>query len=626
MKRIAFIFASLVLAISMVGAQSNTAPTTSMPMQITGSTILGIENKNIGNSSFVAALPGMTGQTATADLALQFIFNTNQSYIDVSQYLDEVRKQNILGFDAGVTFDAANLYSFTAATSPSSKSTESSMYSKIQSMLDWYDNNYLRFGMPKVPTAFSSGEWPTTSYGSGSGRTRFIYGQTLIPADRVIWNSNSWSDAEALYNDLNPAILNEIGNISSNCNGGKINQFVILTATEQNIALNEKRAYEEYNAAVFGSSTAASFAGPVIKNAYLALYNIAGLIDSRFDFAGVKLNATGAVKSPRAEQLKTGSSITLKLAPGIVSGFRFGVQGAITGGEPIVIENYDTNIAEYKPGKASWFGLSINTGYNFGQFIKFANVDAGLTFVFPDLIERMDTFAAKLVVSYVQNGALTLDNKLELQGLMWEDREIAGDVAVLGFAGALIGKVNYLGMGIHYNAKYKSEEFGGYNLNNVEDRFAGFSLDQDFDSVGNGWALSADMGALLESAAVLGLDVGSIDIGGQAFIYNGLDLNALLGVGYYANITMRAKDALNIPVSLVLSANSYNNTSGLTKYNDAKNLPVASFMDGLGYSVKLVYKASDNLLLSAKFDDQDSRWKKDTARIMSAGVSAEIKF
>jgi hypothetical protein len=610
----------MVLAGTIMAAQEK--PVYSGPT-MSGEVTAGFVDNNVLSNPFVESIPGFTSSFYGTSFEINFSSTLSRSRIVNTSYDGVISTSRQVGYEFCLAFDFADLYDFEAATYETKVDAESSGYSLIQKMINWYDSHRRRFGLPDNPCGTA---WPTTAYGAEGGRYQFIVGERVEPIGWVSWNDDKWADARALYTDIRKAILDAIETISPDVNtggGNHINQFTYasLVAAKKALVLKEQEAYDAFFNDIYGESDDFGLDGIKARKAYLSVTGIADCLDLRLDFAGSKFSVGRLVGSPRAAQEDTGASLKAGLATGLVEGLSLSLRSDFVGGLSSTAEDYDTYTLEYDPGEPSWLGLGVDAAYDLSRFVPGRFV-IGLNLLAPDLAERPLTLAASLSADYRLDGKLSLDLQGEFNALSWDERLVV-DTPILAFAAGMDLSAEYLGIGGRLAAGWKSTGYGGDGGNDLSDSFDGISAQEDFETASASAAAWADFGIAYSPAAMTGLDLGRISAGANAFLYGA---NArLLGLGWYASITARLHDLCEIPLTLGLGCARYSN-SDTGSFVDIRNWPVAGFLDGSTLSASLTWDVSDDIsvILSAK--DYDSGWKLDTERVLAVSASAKVSF
>lgn len=552
--------------------------------------------------------------------------------IDYTQYQGILASRQQLGYEVGLTLDLANLIDYSAAATAGTVDANSDGYSYLIRMVNWYENNWQRYGLASNP--YSDGSWPTTSYGSESGRTRFIYGHGVEPIECVVWTQAKWSDALALYKDVLYSIQQAIEKISAYSDVGEMSRYTYdtLSESEKEKVLREKQASESFNEYVYGSSSALSIAGLKVRKAYFLLSNIGGIFDARFDLTGAQLSSGVLVGSSRAAQECSGGLVRIGLAPGFIPGLDLSAAIDFTGGIASVVQDYNSKSFEYDPGEKSWMGLQLKAGYRFDN-IWDGELGLSFTALAPDLIVRPLTLAGSLGAEYVRNGMISVRGAAEGDFLIWNPRYVSTSVQqVLSWAGAIAGSADYRGAGGRLSLKYKKAGYGSaYDSgNSAADVFYAFSAAGDFDEAKICDAMLGDAGLYFKPAGLLGRDYGKIEAGARVFLY-GTDsalfsASALKGWGWYATLTGKLEDLVNIPLDLNMGIEHYTNASAFSGYSDYSAYPQAGLLTNSRLTASLVFRPTDSLHISIEGSDSDSGWKTDTGREMTLGLYARLIF
>jgi hypothetical protein len=617
LKKTALCIAVALCVVSTLASQTSpTAPGS----QLSGTVTLGFGDLNVLGSPYYADIPGISSSYATSLLSIAFSDGFALSYLDLSQYQQEFRAEDRIGYEFGITVDTANMLAWTAPVSKWSDNSDYSWYSYLQPMIDWWENNERRFGLSEDP--YGGAGWPTTSYGMSAGRYQFIYGSTVEPIQWVAWDDTKWGDARALFTDIKAKILAQIELISSDVTSSAgISQydFENLTPAQQELVRAELRAYYEFNTVCGGYETKAALSTPGIKSAYLAFTNLFGFMNARVEFLGAKLATGSYLVTPRASAPASGPALTFSLAPGVFTGFDASIAAGLTGGLPAIVENYETRILEAWPGEASWFGLKAKAGYEVDDVL-----DVDLTIYWPDMIVRPLTLGANLQARWTLDGELSAEVFGEASFLTWQDRYVPSTPIEIGYAGALDASVSYFGATFHALALYKNAGFYGAGGSETSDRFSGVDLLSDFGSSKLVDSLAADAGFSYDFWLLTGMRLATIDAGYRLFLYG---LTDPIAQGWYANATITFEDLLNIPVWLSIGATNYKNWSQYDEeFADFNVGPTAGLLTGLTWNLALVVAPTDKIELSLNASGKDSGWRMDTSQVISVGFNAVVSF
>jgi hypothetical protein len=615
------LFVSLFAAGFGIFAQDKPASPASM---LSGTLTLGAGETNLLDSPYVSDIPGLSSSLSAASVSLKFGDGAAYSYLDLSEEEEVIMRSTRMGYEASVVFDAANLYTYVAATTKTSVNGDSSFYSLLQPMIDWYENYKGRFGMAASP--YSTGSWPTDNYdSSASGRTRFIYGKTVEPMACVAWDSTKWYDAQKLVSEVKLKIEDAIDAISPDASSGKIVDqyaYAALPEAKRNLAQNELQAWTDFHAITDGTDSKATLSGPNVQSAYIKFTNIGGVLDARLDFAGTRLFNGSLVASSRMDQPATGPGLALALPVGLIPGFNLSAATSLVGGKASVIENYETKNSEAIKGEASWLGLKLKAGYS---IIDFASATVSL--LWPDLAQRPGTFAATVGAKVEDRGELAYQAELEGSFLGWQDRYDDSADDVTAYAAGFDGQLTAFGLTPRLSARYKSAGFWGQGGNDAEDRFAGVDLLGDFNCVKVKDGAAFDCGLAFDPAPFIGLSLGSIEGGYQALVYDLAGSQATLGEGFYAGLKLSLLDLADIPLSLKARVSNYENWGIYAgRYADWNKAPTAGLLTGISWTASLCWDPKKEISLSLEGSGRETGWRMDTERLVSLAAKATIKF
>jgi len=584
----------------------------------------GFANLNLLDDPYVASIPGFSSQFSAALLEIKLSSQVSRKPLDFTQYKGLIASSSRIGYEVGASLDMADLLAQSGGTSKATLDADSSGYSYIARMINWYENNWRRYGLASNP--YGASGWPTTSYGSESGRYRFIYGSSVEPAQCVSWSQDKWSDAYALYKDVLYSIQTAIEAIDPAVSGAAdINQYdyAALSTSARALALKEKQASDSFEKYVFGSDSDLSVGGVKVRKAYFTLTNIAGFLDTRFDLVGASLTSGSLVVSPRAGQDDTGAKLQFGLAPGFIPGLKVALSGDLTGGLSSIVEDYDEKTLEADPGEESWLGLKLEGSYDFGS-LPLGNLGVRLSMFAPDFAVRPTTLAASAGADYDLAGAISASVHAEADFLLWNPRYVE-DYSVMSYAGALVASGDYRGAGARLTMKYKKAGYGGLDGNDAADLFCASSAASDFDEAKLCDAVLADGGLYFRPAGLIGRDYGSVEGGVRLFAYGDKVLQSILGKGWYADLSIKMDDIIDLPLEIKLGYDHYENP-GATIYEDQSNWPTKGLLANSTLTCDLVLKPSDSLRISMEASDADSGCKTDTSRVVSLGLYARLLF
>ncbi|MDC7126722.1 MAG: hypothetical protein PQJ46_14220 [Spirochaetales bacterium] len=381
-------------------------------------------------------------------------------------------------------------------------------YDILQTMIDWYENNRFEFGLPKLV-------WPTTEYGSETGQTQFITGSTVTDIEDVEWTEAIWYDARLLYDEVKKMIELRINAISSDidiqANDDLPDQFN-LSGDALTLAKLEKRAWEEYQAYVFGASTSTAIED-VLYNTKLEFTNIAGIFDFCFSWQTNYLSVGDMIESNRAAQDEKGLGASVSITDAIIPGLTGGLRFQMSGGQSTIAEDWSTLSSEEYDGEASDKGILFNTQYAFKNNFKYSELNTLIGFEggVLDIMHPINsagsltlntTLNVPMQPHFIRryNGNASFDLNLDAEGniLGYDDEYQEGEEA-LGYAAGGLLTLDYCGIQPSVYFRWKSEEYGGDDYGNcVEDRFTERSLDDDFDNTSLSSAMALEYGLTLD--------------------------------------------------------------------------------------------------------------------------------
>jgi len=615
------VFCAAILSSFGLAAQDKpTAPAS----QLSGVVTMSVGESNLLNSPYVAGIPGISSGLSAAGASIKFTDGVSRSYLDVSQPADEIIRSRRIGYEAAVVFDAAALYAYTTQTTKLGSNGDSSFYSLLQPMIDWYENNKGRFGLASNP--YSTGSWPTDNYdGSTTGRTRFIYGKTVEPLAWVAWNFSKWYDAQKLVSEIKLKIELAIDGISPDASSGKIidqYSFAQMPQARRDQAQAELKAWTDFHVVTDGVDSKATLAGPLVQSAYIKFTNIGGVLDARLDFAGAKVSSASLLPSPRMEQPATGPALGFALPIGLVPNLSLSATASLVGGSASIVENYETKNSEALAGEASWLGLKLKGGYNFPELGS-----VNLTVLWPDLVSRPLTLGTTLDASFARDGELSWSCALEGDLLYWQDRYNADAAPVLGYGAGVDATLRAFGAAPHVFALYKSAGYWGQGGNDLEDRFPGTDLRADFNAVKVKDALALDLGLGFDAAPFVGMKLASIEGGYRLFMYDLAGGAKTPGQGWYAGATFSLVDLARIPLALSGKVGNYADWGLYAgSYADWGQGPAPGLFTGLSWTANLDFDPTREIRLSLEGSGRETGWRMDTQRLLSLGLKASIRF
>ena len=585
----------------------------------------GIENID-GNPEY-EAVPGLS-----SDYSVDTSIDISGSFTRASEWAVEkengIESKKGIGYEAGLSVDMAAIYNSAASSSSSyTESSNTNHYSLIQPMIDWYEANEAKYGLPYSPiTACGKSwgsKWPTTSYGESSSRYQFIQGSLVERADDVNWDSQKWADAQCLYTDIKYAIQTAIKTLYSDVfSTGNIDQndYASLSSENKRLAELKMKAISEFEKVAAGTTSSDS---PLdaINSAYIAITNIGGLADVRLDFLGKRLTVGKDIYSYLAGQSESGSAATVSLKRGFVQGLEASVSLGLAGGEEQTAEDWDTSSLEYYSGMPGELALKGFARYN--TFFENLGADFSAEFgaVASDLMASTGNFAVDAAASYKSHTAISYGSDLEAMLLNYKDREVdsASYQMAYSFAAKLYGGA--YGANASLGCQYKSANFT-HKQYTSSDRFYGYSLEGDFYTANAAQALKFAGEISFNPEYFISYDIFDVTAGGEGLLYNQFELYSY---GAYLDLSFDMQDIVNVPVKLYSAFHFYQNTK-LSVWDDMSSLPEQNFYDFTTIKAGISFKPVKVLELSLEYASSPSYSRRTDERISSLLVSGKMLF
>lgn len=580
--------------------------------------------KNIDENATVDEIPGLSSEY-TADIGIQIKGSFSRASEWGVEKEDGIQWKSGVGYEAGFTVDMSKVYeAVNASDSSSSSSSTSNHYSRIQPMINWYEANMSKYGLPYDPCGTGTGMWPSTSYGGSSSRYQFIIGSTVEPASDVNWTSQKWADAQALYNEIYYHIKTAIDQLDySLLATGDVSyaSYQDMSSSEKEKAELKMKAKREFEAIVDGDSDSTDLKDAV-KEAYITITNIAGAADARVDFMGKRLLAGDKIFSHLAGQSEGGSALTVSLKKGLVQGLEASVFTGIAGGEEQVAEDYDTDTLDYWPGIDGEWAAGAKARYTFYAESLGATIQAQVQGIASDMLVAKKNFALDAGLSYSAKGFVGYGAYIEAMLLNWKDR--TDDNADYDFSKSVAAgaDVSFFGATLSAAGSWKSAFFE-HKVWSSTDRFYGYSAASDYYIANTEQAAKAQASLSFNPQYFTGYDFVTLSGGVEAFLYgDDLDVN---GKGFFGKLELDAEDFTTIPLTVYGGFNYYKN-SELIEWSDYSTLPDQDFADFTKFSAGAVFAPVKYLELSAEYASSPSYSRRNSERISSFTVNGKIKF
>ncbi|NLL63867.1 MAG: hypothetical protein GX241_06535 [Ruminococcaceae bacterium] len=361
--------------------------------------------------------------------------------------------------------------------------------------------------------------------------------------------------------------------------------------------------------------------GPHVSAAWLTVNNIFSVMDIRLDFLGARLSNGTMLKSSLATQSRSGSAATFSLVNTVLPGLSFSLAAGIAGGIAQKPENYDTIALDYYPGMPSEFGVQAKAGWN--QYFTPLNSDltASLEFIMPDLLVEMTNFAGGASLGWNTVGFISVNTLFEAQVVSWADRLVEGDKPELSMAFANKTSARVFGVSPEIQVQWKSAGFSSRNKNRVENRYAGITAKDDFDSVHLNSAFLLKAGFDFNPAYFLYKDIVNLHVEAEGFL---VDFD-LYGLGWNGKVDVDLYDFTRIPLQLDGSVSYYKNEK-LPVFADMNNLPERMFIDYLTWSAGLTFKPIKDITFMLNYNSKPSVSRRQSIRESSILFSTKITF
>ncbi len=580
--------------------------------------------KNIDDNLTVKEIPGLSSEyQAVVNFNLKGSFSKDSEWGVEKE--DGIELKSGVGYEAGLAVDMAKVYAAVNGSSNYSESSDTSHYSLIQPMIDWYEKNQSKYALPADPCGSLAKEgtkWPAKCYGESSERYQFISGSTVEPANDVNWTSEKWADASCLYNDIKYAISSAIDQLYGDSFAtGNIdqNEYASFNSDVKRLAELKMKAKREFADVAAGKSSCADLKDAV-TTAYIKITNICGAADARIDFTGKKLNVGKMLYSSLAGQSTTGSALELSLKKGLIQGFEASVFAGIAGGEEQIAENYDTTKLDYYEGTSG--ELAVKGAARYTRYFEKtgSTVQLSAEGIWSDLLEAEENYAFDIAASYAADGFINYSANAEFLMLNWKDRTDDYDDYTGAYSFAAKAAARAFGASLKLEGAYKTDQFSHQKWN-VEDRFYGYSLDSDYYIANE--KSSAYLKAQIEfnPQYFILYDIVDLSLGAEAFVYDG----SIAGKGAFGKVALNAGDLIPLPLTVYAQADYYEN-SELAEFSDYSTLPDQELMDFTKIRAGISYKPVNNFELSAEYVSEPSYSRRNSERVSSITVNGKISL
>lgn len=580
---------------------------------------------NIDKNETVKEVPGLSNDVdAELNVSIKGSFSRAGEWSVEKE--DGIEDRSGIGYEAGLGIDLDLLNKAAAGTSASYVETSNkNSYSLIQPMIDWYEANWKKYGLPSpAGLNFPSGApWPTTSYGSSNQRYQFIKGSTVEKASDVVWTSTKWADAQALYKDIETVIKTAIDQLEYTSMGtSDVDQFEYQKMSDslRKKAQLKMRAKSEFTKVSKGKASSAELKDAV-SSAYIKITNIAGVADTRIDFLGKRLTVGKNITSYLAGQTEGGAAVEVSLKPGLIPGLQAGFAAGLAGGEDQQAEDYDSTALEYYEGLDG--ELAFKAAARYSVFIEpfSTNVYAGAEAVYSDALVSNKNFAIDAYASVERAGFISFDAGIEGMFLNYKDRDTEDGDYESAFSAAFNANVRGFGARLSAEGQYKTKYFSHETYNTTEDRFYGYTSDSDYYVANLKDAALAKVTLAFNPQYFIYYDVVEVKAGAEFFMYD----SKVNGIGALAGIEAGFEDLFNIPVTLFANARYYEN-SELTEWDDYAGLPEQGLIDFTQLRAGVKFTPVRQLELTCEYVSSPSYSRYNSERISSFTLNGKIKL
>ncbi len=578
--------------------------------------------KNLEDNPDLEVIPGLSSDY-NADLNLKIKGKFTRDSEWSVEKADGITDNSGIGYEASVTMDLSKLYVASSTTSSYTSASDVNHYSLIQPMIDWYEANMAKYGLPYDPCKAGSA-WPTTSYGASSGRYQFIRGSQVEKASDVNWTTTVWGDAEALYQEIKYDINSAIDNLYTDVFAtGDVSQvmYASMSGSNKKLAELKMKAKREFKKIYNGTTTTESNTFlDAIDSAYIKITNIGHVADARVDFLGKRLTVGDSLYSLLAGQSTTGSAVTVSMKKGLIQGLDAGVAAGIAGGDERDAENYDTSALDYYRGISG--ELAVKAYGRYTTFIEpwAGTLSAQVQGIASDVTEAKGNFALDAGVNYVSNTFIGWSAGLEGMFLNWADREALDLDYNSAYAVALNGSVGAFGATLSANGQYKTDRFS-HKAYYSTDRFYGYTASADYYMATIKSAAMYNVKLDFNPQYFINRDIVDFTVGTNGFIYD----SSLNGTGFYTGLTFDLQNLVAVPVTFTAGADYYKNAE-LTEWDDYSTLPSQEWLEFTTLKAGVAYNPVKYLELSAEYVSAPSYSRRNTDRNSSFTLNGRIKL
>ncbi len=583
-KQITFFLILLFIGINLTAENS--------PIELDGTFKFSVNDENLLRNEYEEA---ETGPSFDSEIELNAIFS-------------ELFKNETL--EVGMTFNIDDALTLISGEDTTPNGNE---YNKIQKMIDWYVNNRERYGMPELT-------WEPSD---------FIVGNTVEKINDVIWTDTLTTNIPTLVTTIRDQILDEIDDISepeSNITVSATSpdqaEVRTLSSSEKAAVLLEKEAYDSFIEATDGSEGSDTL-GDLITDGYITIKDIGGVLDVTLEYNGREVSIGHVIESTRAKQENPllGVEAALALGEDVLPDFSASLLVVLTEGEESSPEDWEEVVYDYDEGEVGNLGILLNAKYNI-KSIGSLEIEGGLL----DVVNP-----GNFVVGIYPTLDIWHMSKLKIAGefnlLGYEDEKNPDDSVKIGMAAALDAQATFVGITPRAQMFWKNDQFFGDGSANLEeDRLAGTSMMDDFNSTNAKSAAALDASLYFDTSKLIGREIISIGGGYNMFVYDPFNDTRFFRHGWYAGMDFTLKDLAEIPLTITFLLTKYNPSEQVVFADYAVTDTESSFIDGLYWDLDVEFEFSDNLTFMASCNGSDSGNRLDTSMIVGWDFSVVATF
>lgn len=492
---------------------------------------------------------------------------------------------------AGLTVDLTPAITMTEGDDPldTTDLDNAAYYDALIDAYNWYLGNDADI-TAAVDWTVATGIYNVTN-GNGAAIKADVEAGT--DSDDITWDQNLIDDTQEAFINAVAAIQSALNTDANNIAGlsgiydvsdGRGSAYEDdLTAAEDESLQDIQDLWDDFSDSVLGEDTDDSWAASYpVKNAYLKVMGVAGVVDLMFEVNGKAIAVGSMVTSDATAADDANIGFSAALSEGVVEGVSASVLLTAGGGAAAVDNDEETYEFEEAAADPTVWGTLVSVGYATDMF----GVDAAL-----GLEDVSDT--SVMLFSVMPSVSLT-----DLYGLslMGEVNGVTGDDLGLGYAAKLSANV----MGIAPSVSFwgKNEFFGGddsYALDGSDDVTTDSGLVAEFNSIDDVAAMALDVAVAADLTELMGQKLVSVNGGYAMMLGDDYDES-----GWNAGLGLDFSEVLAMPL-----------TAGFDISKWAE--------EDLVWAGNLGYTFSETMVISAVLEQPE-------AEVLSYTVSATVSF